>query len=170
MSTQMADPHLGMVSFQQALRKGILELGKVSNYPNLYAHLDVPEPGVKRLTYVRLDEDRRTVEAFVACILNGTVEGQPCVSLGYAVPEEYRNRGFAKQIVKDVVEDTIFQVGRAGNKAVYVEAIVDVENIASQRVAEAVLQVERESITDGESGRPAYRYTKRYETTARRKA
>jgi ribosomal protein S18 acetylase RimI-like enzyme len=166
----MADPHLGMVSFQQALQQGILKLGKVSTYPNLYAHLDVPAPGVKRLTYVRLDNALRTVKAFVACIMNGTVDGHPCVSLGYAVPEELRNQGFAKQIVEDVVQDTIAQVGRMGAKAVYIEAIVDVENVASQRVAEAVLAVERESITDGESGRPAYRYTKRYDIVGKREA
>jgi predicted acetyltransferase len=162
--SQMADPHIGMISFQQALLKGILQLGPVMNYPNLYSHFDVPAPGVNRLTYVRLDESRRKVMAFVSCIMNGTVEGYPCVSLGYAVPEDLRKQGLAQQIVRDVIQDTIVQVGKAGAKAVYVEAIVDAENIASQRVAEAVLEVERESITDGESGRPAYRYTARYDT------
>lgn len=162
MSIQMADPHVGMVSFQQALRAGILQLAPVKGHPDLYSHFDVPAPDVGRLTYVRLDK-ARNVRAFVACVMNGTVGGHPCVSLGYAVPEDVRTQGLAKQIVKDVIQDTLLQVGRMGATAVYFEAIVDVENVASQRVAEAALEVERESITDGESGRPAYRYTKRYE-------
>lgn len=168
MSTQMADPHLGMVSFQQALRQGILALAPVKGHADLFSHFDVPAPDVGRLTYVRLTDDRTTVKAFVACILNGTVDGYPCVSLGYAVPEEFRNQGLGTKIVQDVVQDTIFQVGKTGARAVFVEAIVDVENVPSQRIAETVLQAERESITDGESGRPAYRYTQRYDTKAKR--
>ncbi len=164
---QMADPHLGMVSFQQALRQGILELSPVLTHSNLYSHFDVPAPGVNRLTYARLSDDMRTVKAFVSCVMNGRVEGHPCVALGYAVPEDMRNQGLAKQIVRDVIDDTIAQIGRAGAAAVYVEAIIDVENLPSQRVAEAILEVEGESITDGESGKPAYRYTQRYETTAK---
>lgn len=170
MSTQMADPHQGMISFQQALHAGILELAQVSTHPNLYSHFDTPAPGVNRLTYVRLDEDRITVRAFVVCILNGQVEGFPCVSFGYAVPEGMRNQGLAKQTLRDVIQDTLFQVGRVGTRAVYVEAVIDVENIPSQRVAEAVLAVERESITDSESGRPAYRYTKRFDISSQRKS
>ena len=163
----MADPHAGMASFQQALRRGILQLAPVKGHNDLYSHFDVPAPDVGRLTYVRLDK-AKNVKAFVACIMNGTVEGHPCVSLGYAVPEELRAQGLAKQIVKDVIQDTLLQVGQMGAKAVYVEAIVDVENVASQRVAEAALEVERESITDGESERPAYRYTQRYDIPTKR--
>lgn len=161
MSAQMADPHVGMVSFQQALLRGILQLASVKGHSDLYSHFDEPAPDVGRLTYVRLDS-AGNVKAFVACVRNGTVDGHPCVSLGYAVPEESRNQGLAKQIVKDVIQDTLVQIGRMGATEVYVEAIVDVENVASQRVAEAALEVGRESITDGEFGRPAYRYTTRY--------
>lgn len=127
----------------------------------------MPAPDVGRLTYVRLDK-ARNVKAFVACIMNGTVEGHPCVSLGYAVPEDMRGQGLAKQIVKEVIQDTLLQVGKTGARAVYIEAIADVENVASQRVAEATLEVARESITDGESGRPAYLYTQRYDIPNKR--
>ncbi|MGF6180881.1 RimJ/RimL family protein N-acetyltransferase [Massilia sp. UYP32] len=166
MSAQMADPNVGMVSFQQALRQGILQLAPVKGHSDLYSHFDVPAPGVGRLTYVRLDK-ARNVKAFVACIMNGTVDGYPCVSLGYAVPEDMRAQGLAKQIVEDVIHDTLLQVGKTGARVVYIEAITDVENVASQRVAEATLEAERESITDGESGRPAYRYTQRYDIPGR---
>ncbi len=83
------------------------------------------------------------------------------MSVGYAVPEDGRNQGRAKEIFRDVINDQIYQAKRNGIEALYIEAVVDVTNLSSQRVAEAVLNVERESIIDSVSGRPAYRYTAR---------
>ena len=165
----MADPHAGMVSFQECLQKGILKLARVGDHLNLFSHFDVPAPGVGRLTYARLSEDGRTVCAFLACIMNGEVDGFPCVAVGYAVPEKLRNRGAAKKILADVIQDQINQARRNGFPAVYIEAVVDVNNLPSQRVASATLGVDRESITDVASGRPAFRYTARYETTQQRR-
>ena len=164
MSHQMADPHLGMVSFQECLRKGILRLAPVGKHLDLFSHFDVPAPGVRRLTYARLSKDGRTVKAFLSCIMNGEVDGFPCIAVGYAVPGKWRNRGAAKQILKDVVDDQICQAKKNGLGAVYVEAVVDVDNLPSQRVAAAVLGGVQERITDRISGRPAFRYTARYET------
>ena len=161
----MADPHNGMVSFQHALHAGIIELGQVPNHQDLFSHFDVPAPGVHRLTYVRLSSDRRTVKAFLSCVINGEVDGFPCVAVGYAVPESERRQGYAKQILQDVIKDQIRQAGSNGIETVYIEAVVDVTNLPSQRVAETVLDVERESITDSASGRPAYRYTARFNGT-----
>lgn len=168
MSMQMADPQQGMVSFQQCLRAEMLELAPVGQHQDLYSHFDVPAPGIGRITYVRLTEDRSTVKAFLACIMNGSVEGFPCVAVGYAVPEDWRNQGLAKQILRDVIQDQILQAGRNGHSTVYIEAVVDVANRLSQQVAAAVLGVERESITDSESGRPAVRYTAHFNTVLER--
>lgn len=164
MSHQMADPHLGMVSFQECLRKGILRLAPVGKHLDLFSHVDEPAPGERRLTYVRLSKDGLTVKAYVSCIMNGQVDGFPCIAVGYAVPEELRNTGAAKQILKDVVQDHISQAKRFGVGVIYVEAVVDVDNLPSQRVAAAVLGGQQERITELESGRPAFRYTARYET------
>lgn len=166
MSMQMADPYQGMVSFQQGLRAGILELSLVPEHQDLYIHFDEPAPGIGRLTYVRLTEDRKTVKAFLACVMNGLVDDFPCVAVGYAAPEDMRNQGFVKQIFRDVIQDQICQAGRMGHTHIYIEAVVDVSNVPSQRVAEAVLGVERESITDSASNRPAYRYTAHFDTAS----
>ena len=164
MSTQMADPHVGMVSFQEGLQAGILELVPVPSKKNLYAHFDLPAPDTPRLTYVQLASDRKTVRAFLACIRNGQIDNFPCMAVGYAVPENLRNQGLAKQILTDVMQEQIALARQGGHSALYIEAVIDIENLSSQRVAEAVFNVEREDITDSESGRPAYRYTKRLET------
>ncbi|MEK2119575.1 hypothetical protein WOC09_07820 [Vibrio parahaemolyticus] len=162
MNTSMTDPHDGMVSFQQALRAGILEIAPVTSHQDLFSHFDVPTPGVNRLTYVRLSEDRRSVKAFLSCVMNGEIDGFPCVAVGYAVPESERNQGYAKQILQDVINDQISQSRRSGIESMYIEAVVDVTNVASQRAVESVINTERESIIDCISGRPAYRYTARF--------
>jgi predicted acetyltransferase len=158
----MTDPHDGMVSFQQALHAGILEITPVTSHQDLFSHFDVPTLGVNRLTYVRLSEDRRTVKAFLSCVMNGEIDGFPCVSVGYAVPESERNQGYAKQTLQDVINDQISQSRRSGIEGIYIEAVVDVTNVTSQRVVESVINTERESIIDCVSGRPAYRYTARF--------
>ncbi len=161
----MTDPHDGMVSFQQGLRAGIIELAQVPDHKDLFSHFDVPTPGVQRLTYARLSKDRRTVTAFLSCVMNGEIDGFPCLAVGYAVPVNARNKGRAKQILRDAIYDLIRQARSHGVATQYIEAVIDVTNIPSQRVAEAVLGVERESIIDSVSGRPAYRYTARFDYT-----
>lgn len=164
MSAQMADPHIGMLSFQECLLGEGLDISPVQGYPGLYGHLDQPAPGTMRLTYVQLAEDKKTVKAFLACIMNGYIDGTPCVAVGYAVPETLRNQGLAKKIFEDVIQDQLRTAKRAGSPTAYIEAVVDVENVPSQRVAEAVLKVDKESITDSASGRPCYRYTAHFDT------
>lgn len=159
---EIVNPYVGMVSFQEALTAGRISLDKVLPHEDVYSHTDRPAPDVLRLTYVRLTEDRKTVKAFVACIRNGYVDDCPCTSVGYAVPENMRNQGYAKQLLGDVIQDQLAAATRAGFPTIYVEAVADVNNVASQHVAEAVLKAEREEIVDSASGKPAYRYTQRY--------
>lgn len=164
MGAQMADPHIGMLSFQEGLHAGILDIHQSPKHSDMFLHVDEPVPGEHRMTYVRLTDDRQTVLAFVVCALNGHVDGFPCLSVGYAVPENFRNQGYAKQLLNDVVRDQVYRAGRAGVSTLYVEAVIDVTNLPSQRVAEAVLNVERENMTEELSGRPAYRYTAHFDT------
>lgn len=163
---EMANPHDGMVSFQEWLTRGMLEIGPVEGFQDLYSHMDEPTPGEPRLTYVRLTPDRQWVTAFLTCVMNGYVDDSPCVSVGYAVPEELRNDGRAKSILKDVISDQLSNARRAGHKSVYFEAVADVTNLASQRVASAVLGGIAESMVDTASGRPAYRYTAHFDTSS----
>ncbi|WP_145181925.1 GNAT family N-acetyltransferase [Pseudomonas sp. URMO17WK12:I11] len=160
----MSDPHIGMVSFQKALDNRELSLGPVRNHQDLYSHIDQPAPDTIRLTYVRLNPDRSTVQSFVSCVMNGYVKGFPCVSVGYAVPEALRNQGHAKQILADVVKDQVYQAGQNGIRELYVEAIIDIRNIASQRVADSILTGSRDHLNEEASGRPAVRFTARFDT------
>jgi hypothetical protein len=90
----MTDPMVALVSFQQALLDGEINLHPGELDPDIFVHADKLTPEVSRITYVRLDG--RTVKAFVNVISAGRVDGLPCFQLGVAVPVQYRNKGYTK--------------------------------------------------------------------------
>ncbi|MDC8832906.1 GNAT family N-acetyltransferase [Alteromonas gilva] len=164
MPSEMVNPHDSLVSFQECILQGMIPLAKVPGYSNLYSYVDEASPGVMRFTYARMTDDRRTVKAFCSCVKNGFHDGHPCISIGYAVPEQYRNRGYGTAIVKEAVNDLLSQAHKGGIPHIVIDSVVSKENVASQRVTESALQVIRESIIDTESGQPAFQYTAVYST------
>ncbi|WP_218309732.1 hypothetical protein [Alteromonas antoniana] len=114
MPSEMVNPHDSLVSFQEYILQGIIPLAKVPGYSNLYSYVDQAAPGVMRFTYARMIDDKRTVKALCSCVKNGFHDGHPCISIGYAVPEQYRNRGYATAIVKVAVNDLLSQAHKGG--------------------------------------------------------
>lgn len=159
MTSLMTDPHLGLLSFQDALSRGIVHVDPVRGYKNLYSHFDIPSPGVKRFTYALLDDDTKKVLATCACVINGRVGSAPCTSLGYAVAVDERGKGLAKKLLAETIRDQWYQAGRVGIEALAFEVMIDVSNTASVQVAESVFGTEREELMDKEAQVPAYRYT-----------
>lgn len=105
----------------------------------------------------------KTVTAFVELGLCEPIEGTPCLAIGYAVPEAYRNQGRAKEAIKAALAEMKHGLGRHVNKPLYVEAIVGADNKPSQRVAEQVISDTPVAITDQISGLPAFQYIRRIE-------
>ena len=99
----MTDPMVALVSFQQALLDGEIKLRPGELDPDIFVYADKPTPEVSRITYVRLDG--RTVKAFVNAISAGFVQGLPCFQLGVAVPEQYRNKGYAKSTLASAIAE-----------------------------------------------------------------
>lgn len=159
--SQMTDPTNALVSFQEALSAGGLHLERGRVDPTVYLHIDQAQ-GQTRFTYVHLDG--KTVTAFVSFVLNGAFEGHPNLAAGYAVPEPYRNQGKAKTILAAGIAE--MQNGFRGHPPFYVEAVVSEKNVASLKVAEAVLGGEAERIKDSHSGEPAVRFARKFETKA----
>jgi hypothetical protein len=86
----------------------------------------------------------------------------PCIGIGYAVPEAYRNQGRAKEIVNAAILDFKRGLERGGQRRpFFVEAIVGVDNVPSQHVAAMVISAESEAMTDQRSGLPALRYVRK---------
>jgi len=108
--------------------------------------------------------DGTTVTAFANFLQCDPIEGLPCLAVGYAVPEAYRNQGRAKEIVNAAISDLRQVLGQSGqHPAFFVEAIVGADNIPSQHVAAQVISAESEAVTDQHSGMPALRYVRKVE-------
>lgn len=101
--------------------------------------------------------------AFVVFALCEPIEGTPCFAIGYAVPEAYRNQGRAKKAISAAIAEMQNGFGRLGYSVFYVEAIVGLDNKASQRVAEQVISDKPVAVTDQVSGLPALQYLRKIE-------
>lgn len=153
------DPTDGMVSFQQALLDGEIDLRPGELDPDLFVHADNPTPGVARITYVRLD--RQTVKAFASIVATEPMEGLPCFQVGVAVPVPYRGKGYAKSIVAAAIAELKNGLSRSRIPAFYVESVVGTDNEPSMRVSAATISPSPTAITDNVSGLPALHYIRK---------
>lgn len=155
---RMTDPSDALTSFQDALLNGQIRLQKEDLSPDLFVHTDRPQ-GIVRFTYVSLD--RQTVTALAMFVIAEPIEGVPCFQVGYAVPERYRSQGRAKALVKAAIAELKQGLLRNNISSFYVEAIVDVDNEASKRVALATISTTPVAVTDEVSGLPALQYLRK---------
>ena len=94
----IADPMNALISLQQAVRNG-LETHAGEIHHRLSMLLDAPN-GEPRYTYAKIEHGR--VKAMAIFALHEPIDGIACFQVGYAVPETYRNRGWATEIVQQL--------------------------------------------------------------------
>jgi len=158
--TTIVDPTPAAESFQAALESGQIErdsLTQCKTDPGYFLHFD-NAGGKPRLTFVQLDGTK--VMAHLQAVVVEPIDGVPCFQIGYAVPVAYRKQGLALKIVEATIAELKNMAALAGGSAFYVEAIVGVDNEASNRVATKMLSSPM-SITDKPSGSAAFRYEKK---------
>ncbi|KQW19775.1 hypothetical protein ASC85_07960 [Pseudomonas sp. Root401] len=155
-SQQIADPMDALVSLQREVRRG-MPTHPTGLGSEVRVVLDQPN-GVTRYTFARIQHGR--VKAIALFVHHEPIDGIACFNIGYAVPEAYRQRGWAKQILEAGIQELSAGLGRHGITQFYIEAVVGKENIASQRVASAVLASEPTEGIDSESGQPVFTYTR----------
>ena len=153
----MVDPLDALAKLQEAVNGGWVVLRAGDIYPDLGVWMDEPA-GKTRLTYARVAG--RKVEAVALFAHNGYIEGIPCFQAGYAVIESMRQRGFGSELVEKGIAEMRHGFGKHGAKRFYVDAVVGLENIASNKLAKRLLSGAPEAITDEFSGEPALRYVK----------
>jgi GNAT superfamily N-acetyltransferase len=157
----MTDPYPALQSFQVAHAAGRIDVQPGRLDRSLYVHVDHPN-GTPRFTYVRIDG--QTVTSMVEFVVCEPVYGSPCFNVGYAVDPAYRNQGLAKELLAAGIAELQAGFGSAGYPGFYVEAIVSVDNVASQKVAACAITPERQDGTDSASGVPIYQFLKKFET------
>lgn len=158
----MTDPSVAMTSFQAALEAGLLPLRRGRSDEHLYVLAD-DELGVLRYTFARLREER--VIAFANLVATEPYEGSPCLQLGYAVPEAERGRGLATDLVRAAIKE--LQAIFADYPPFVVEAVVGMDNVASQRVAARTLTEQPTEVVDKMSGQAAFQYLRKVQTLQR---
>ncbi|WP_286727656.1 MULTISPECIES: GNAT family N-acetyltransferase [Sphingobacterium] len=151
----MTDPTSAMQSFQDEFSKGNIQLQPCINSSGVYVYADQINKKA-RLTYITLQDT--TITSFVNFVSCAPIDGIPGFQIGYAVPELYRNNGSAKKTISNAITEMRYGFRSAGIIAFYIEALVDADNKASQRVAEQVISANPENIIDEFSGLPALRY------------
>lgn len=152
----IADPMAALVSFQKEVRRG-MPTHPADLCPEIRVVLDQPN-GITRYTYARIEHGR--VKSIALFVLHDPIDGVPCFNLGYAVPEAYRNRGWATEIVEQGIQELRRGLGRHGVNSFYVEAVVSKNNLASHRVASKVISDAPVAGTDSESEEPILAYTR----------
>jgi len=154
----MTDPSHALKSFQEGFLLGEIQLQRGDIDRELFVHRDEPN-GTFRFTYVRLQ--RQTVTAFVEFVICDPIEGALCFNIGYAVPEAYRSQGRAKNAVSAAIAELKQGLARSKITTFCVEAIVGIDNKASQHVAAETISTTPVAITDQVSGLPALHYLRR---------
>ena len=153
----IVDPMDALKTFEPALRRGEIDLepGRIDR--DLMVHLDHPQ-GTLRITYVRFRGPSPSVSAMAIIIPAEPLEGKPVLQIGYAVPQHLRRRGLGMEIAKAAMAE--FKAGMKANNVgdYYFEAVMGRKNVASQKIAEALIGGERKEVVDEHSGEEAYSY------------
>lgn len=155
----IVDPQVGFVSFQQAYRDGRITPAKCESHPKLYMLHDTPSEGVQRLTYVFIAD--LVVKAYAVYVLAQPLDGKVCFGVGYATDPQCRGQGLATEVVRASMVELEKGINpKLLEPGFYVEAIVSIDNLASQKVAARTLDDSPKETTDKPSGRPALHYVK----------
>ncbi|NWA23913.1 GNAT family N-acetyltransferase [Pseudomonas gingeri] len=152
----MTDPLAALVSLQVEVRRG-MPTHPTENYRTVRVAVD-EHNGRVRYTYAKIEHGR--VKALSMFVTVDPIGGIACFQVGYAVPEAYRGRGWATEILGQGIEELRKGLGRHDVKQFYVEAVVGSSNLASQKVAAKVISQSPLQTTDCYSGEAALAYTR----------
>ena len=152
----MTDPSDALPLFQKALVLGQIPMQRGTLDKSLYLATDEIN-GHHRLSYMKLRD--KTILVLVQFVDAGRLEGIPCFQAGYAVPEAFRGQGLANATFKAALTEMVRGFGGFGD--FFVETVVGLDNLASQKISEAVLGGVPQQIADSPSGKPALRYLRR---------
>jgi len=151
----------GLLAFNDALRRNALRLTQGEIDKNVFVVMDKPL-GELRSSYVRME--RKTAIAITTFVMNQSVNAEGCFGIGYAVLPSHRGKGVATGLVKSAIAELSNGFGRNSVKAFHIEAVVGVNNLASQRVAEKTINDHRSQSVEEFSGEAAFQYINRFTT------
>ena len=151
----MTDPMIGLKSMQDCLdNKTPLRFVECFMHQHIRLHFDQHGEEV-RLTYAMIDgEVVKGICVYCPC---DPIRGIPCLQVGYAIAEEFRMQGLGTMILKDSL-DEVARGFKGRGPSLYIEAVVGVKNIGSQKIAANVLSADPQAGVDSISGEQALTY------------
>ncbi|WP_162515634.1 GNAT family N-acetyltransferase [Aeromonas sobria] len=153
----MTDPHNALIAFQEALLGGFIQPTRCPLHQDLSYFLDCPTTS-PRITFALIDSNQ-VVKAIAMFAGIEPVHGSRSFAIGYAVAEKYRRQGLAHEIVaKSLSELSSILKGQATR--IFIDAVVGVDNVPSQKVAMRHISERHDEITDEICGLPAFHYTR----------
>jgi hypothetical protein len=153
----------GLAARQIALLSGELHLRPARSHPALHA-CDRTETVGPALCYI-LVEEGTAVTAMVNFRPREPINGTPAYNIELSVPEDRRRHGRGQEAVDAALLELRHDLARQGVTDFHVEAIVEMDNAASLRIAENSISETRTHTTDLYSGRPAFRYLRAFDAT-----
>ncbi|MGJ8654358.1 MAG: GNAT family N-acetyltransferase [Opitutaceae bacterium] len=157
--SQMPDLSAALESFQDALSNQQINPEPCELYENLYLLKDDAD-GRLRMTYARIVEGK--VLGMVAYVPVEPVDSIPCFNVGYAVDAEDRRKGIGSEILEESLSEIENGLRHHGNGQYYIEAVISVENEASNKIARKHLSDTPKQIVCMYSGEDALQYFKLY--------
>ena len=157
------DPYEGMLSFQQTLRQGILELSPCATDSNLFVHGDQPD-GMFRLSYAHVQGHE--VTAFASFVRGASSASEQRFQVAYAVPVARRNQGRAKAVLRAAIVEMRQGFAHTKLKALLIGAVVRPDDVAAQRVAATALSQADQTFIDEATGKPVLFYSRSFQVTA----
>ncbi|MGV4878704.1 hypothetical protein [Acetobacter indonesiensis] len=157
---KLTDPMMAMVSFEKAIQNNEIFCSKSALYCDVFMYADEIDDYHKRFTYVCINE--KVVISFANFVLVRFENKLPVFQVGIAVRESERGRGRAQYILAAGMAELKYGFSSAYPGAeLYIEAVVGLDNVASQCVAKKIIDHNPRRITDGISGLPALCYLKK---------
>ena len=154
------DPSITLSLFQQGVDENKIPFQPADYDQSLFV-VDDHVNGKLRLTFVRFD--KKIITVLVSFVHVDQVEERPRFQIGYAVAEGYQGRGLAKRTLESSINELRMIFGKAGVKPIYIEAVVDMANVASQHVAAACISNTPNKIVDAFTKKPSLEYFKKLE-------
>ena len=157
----MSDPMRGLLSLQEEISNNRIALLKCKS-SELHMFFDKPE-GIPRFTYVKINEGE--ILSFCNFVLVEPIDKTPCFQIGYAVPEKFQNKGFGKEIAKLALIEFLTNMFRAfDSKSLYIESVISIDNLPSQKITDYILSTEPEQNIDPSSNEKMFCYQKLFST------
>lgn len=153
--SNMINPLDGLLELQAGIESG-LKMMRCPGDGGLSVVFDQPE-GVMRITYAVIEDG--VIIGYVVFLQDQPIGGVIVFNIGYAVREECRGKGLATRIVNSSIDLLTDAMGLGGHfDSYYIEAIVGIGNLASNKLAQNVISDTPRKIVDKHSGEDAYQY------------